>query len=126
MDLTRIKPRDRQHIQKYGANGFTVSGLDYDGPVFAFATETIAWAVEHPDRLTAQAFAPLLERTASVDLCLLGSGRMTRRVPKEIRGFLKQGGINIEAMETGAACRTFNVLSGEGRALVAALFPTSV
>ncbi len=48
------------------------------------------------------------------------------RVSKDIKNAFKENGLNIEAMDTGAACRTFNVLLAEGRAVAAALFPTGV
>ncbi len=126
MDLTHIKPRDRQHIQKYGAQGFTVSGVVFQSPVLVFANQTLAWNVLHPSEITPGTFAPLLERAATLDLCLLGSGSKTHQIPTPIKEALKKEGINIEAMDTGAACRTFNVLLSEGRALAAALFPTAI
>ena len=35
----------------------------------------------------------------------------------------KEAGIALEIMDTGAACRTFNVLTGEGRRVAAAVIP---
>ncbi|HNR84724.1 MTH938/NDUFAF3 family protein, partial [Ottowia sp.] len=34
---------------------------------------------------------------------------------------LIEAGIGVETMDTGAACRTYNILAGEGRRVVAAL-----
>ena len=48
MDLTRIAPRDRQHIQKYGDTGFTISGVEFESPVLVFAKESLAWQATHP------------------------------------------------------------------------------
>lgn len=125
MDFTRIAPTDRQHIQKYGPSGFVVSGVSFDGPILVFAEETTVWSAPHPEQLTADVFAPIIERASAVDLCLLGCGDRMQLVPSEIKQHLKSHGIGVEAMDTGAACRTFNVLLAEGRALVAALFPTA-
>lgn len=124
MDFTRIAPTDRQHIQKYGPAGFVVSGESYEGPVLVFFQETVTWSAVMPDQLTLEHFQPIVDRAADVDLCLLGCGDRMQPVASDIKTHLKSHGIGIETMDTGAACRTFNVLLAEGRALVAALFPT--
>ena len=42
-----------------------------------------------------------------------------------LRQAMKNLGIVIEPMDTGAACRTFNVLMGEDRKVAAALLPAT-
>jgi uncharacterized protein len=42
-------------------------------------------------------------------------------LPAALRTALKAAGISSDPMDTGAACRTYNVLAGEGRAVAAAL-----
>ena len=42
-------------------------------------------------------------------------------VPEALRGLLRAAGIVLEPMDTGAACRTYNVLAAEGRRVAAAL-----
>ena len=44
-------------------------------------------------------------------------------ISRELRTSLRQSGIVIEAMDTGAACRTFNMLLAEERRVAAALIP---
>lgn len=123
MELTRIVPKDRQHIQKYGPDGFTVSAVKFGGPVLVFPHESISWGASDPNELTPHYFAAVIERAASLDLCLLGCGRRMTLVPSDIKAALKASGVNIEPMDSGAASRTFNVLLAEGRAVCAALFP---
>jgi uncharacterized protein len=55
------------------------------------------------------------------ELVLLGTG--AKLVFPEIRIYasLIQKGIGVEVMDTGAACRTYNILSSEGRRVVAGL-----
>ena len=55
------------------------------------------------------------------EIMLLGTGRKQEFPHISVLTELLQSGIAIEVMETGAACRTFNVLLGERRAVVAAL-----
>ena len=54
-------------------------------------------------------------------MVLLGTGR-TFVVPEPRRlEPLRAAGIGVEVMDTAAACRTYNILLGEGRNVVAAL-----
>ncbi|NKB44067.1 MAG: hypothetical protein GKS03_07270 [Alphaproteobacteria bacterium] len=123
MDLSRIAPTDRQHIQKYGSGGFTVSGVVLSGPVLVFSDESSLWKAAAPASLKPEDFAPVLERASELDLCLLGCGSRMSPVTAAVRQSLKEAGVSIEPMDTGAACRTFNVLLAEDRAVMAALFP---
>jgi uncharacterized protein len=54
---------------------------------------------------------------------LLGTGRRLQPPPAGLRAALKQAGIALEPMDSGAACRTYNVLMAEGRLVAAALLP---
>ena len=123
MDLTRIAPTDRQHIQKYSPNGFVVSGVVFTGPILVFSQESLSWNAEASEFLKPEDLTPILERARTLDLCLLGCGNRMTPVALAVRQTLKEAGIVIEPMDTGAACRTFNVLLAEGRAVMAALFP---
>lgn len=123
MELTRIAPQDRQHIQKYGPDGFTVSKVRFSGPVLVFPQEALTWQVAEPTALNSQDFSDVLARASDLDLCLLGCGKRMNPVPAEVKAILKEAGVNIEPMDSGAASRTFNVLLAEGRAVCAALFP---
>ena len=52
---------------------------------------------------------------------LLGTGAEPAIIHRDLRVELRALGIGLEVMGTGAACRTFNVLLAEDRAVVAAL-----
>lgn len=76
------------------------------------------WPV-HFDGLEEQHFSALLEYQP--ELVLFGSGRVFRFPhPRLVRAF-GEARIGFEAMDTQAACRTFNVLAGEGRRVLAAI-----
>jgi uncharacterized protein len=74
-----------------------------------------------------QRFADLhrshFERVAALapELVLLGSGWRQRFPSISLIEPLLAGGIGVETMDTGAACRTFNILVAEGRRVAAAL-----
>lgn len=111
----------RRSIQKYGGGRFVVSGAKYEGSILVLPGETRSWPVADFDALTIEAFAPLMPHVKDVDFCLLGCGPAVKPLPLALRNQLKEAGLRIETMATGAACRTFNVLIAEGRALAAAL-----
>lgn len=119
MELTPHIPPGRQLIERYAASGFRVSGAIYAGPVLVFPDVTLAWAEA---ALTAQSLAPVVEH-GGVELLLIGVGRRMAPLPAGLRAALKASGIVIEAMDTGAACRTYNVLLAEERRVAAALLP---
>ncbi len=54
-------------------------------------------------------------------MVLLGTGEVSRMPSPKYLAWFNSKGIGFEAMTTAAACRTFNVLLEEGRAVVAAL-----
>jgi uncharacterized protein len=56
------------------------------------------------------------------EIVVIGSGARQRFPPPQLTAALLARGIGCEVMDTGAACRTYNVLATEGRAVVAALF----
>lgn len=64
--------------------------------------------------------AALLE--LNPEILLLGTGAGQRFVDHALHRYLAQHGVGLEVMNLGAACRSFNVLVGEQRAVIAALF----
>jgi uncharacterized protein len=109
----------RQVIERYAASGFRISGAVYLGPVLVFPDRTEVWTQA---AFTVEGLAPVLAH-GGVELLLLGFGRRMAPVDVALRGALKAGGIAIEPMDTGAACRTYNMLVAEDRRVAAALLP---
>jgi uncharacterized protein len=116
------RPSTPQVIQAYGNGGFTTSGVRHEGAVMVLRTRTMRWSP--PDdlaNLTAADFAPVTEASADVDIVLLGCGLRAVLLPGDLRAQLKAAGVTVECMDTGAACRTFNLLQIEGRRVAAML-----
>lgn len=57
------------------------------------------------------------------DVIVLGTGARLRFPAASVRAHVQALGIGLEVMDTGAACRTYNVLALEGRNVVALLLP---
>jgi uncharacterized protein len=119
MEMTQVAAAGRQVIERYGPRGFRVSGAIFLGPVLVFPERTIAWAAA---AVAIEALAPVAAH-GDIDLLLLGLGRRMAPVAPGLRSALKAHGIAVEAMDTGAACRTYNVLLAEDRRVAAALLP---
>lgn len=119
MELVPQVQTGRQIIERYAASGFRVSGTIWLGPVLVFPDRTEAWAQA---AFTVEGLAPVLAH-GGVELLLLGFGRRLSPVGAELRRALKAHGIAVEPMDTGAACRTYNMLVAEDRRVAAALLP---
>lgn len=122
----RIAPSrlpDRQFIQGYGGGGFRVSEVRYLGAILVLPQRTLAWPVGGFGAIDAASLEPVLCCEPRPELLLLGCGPSLRAVPAALRQALKAAGLGVEAMDTGAACRTYNVLLLEERRVAAALLP---
>jgi uncharacterized protein len=123
VDVTPLVPEGRQIIEGYGNGGFRIGGTVHPGSRLVFPERSEAWPVASFDALTIDALAPVIVagQEGAVELLLIGCGLRLTPVPPAIRAALKEAGVGVEPMDTGAACRTYNVLMAEGRRIAAAL-----
>ncbi len=121
MDVTPFVSATAQVITGYGDMGFTVSGVRYEGSIIVLPSKTVVWEVRGIGDLTLESLRMLQEEEPRPALVLLGCGRKMEGVAQDVRDALRGAGMVVEAMDTGAACRTYNVLMAEGRDVVAAL-----
>ncbi|AWK85140.1 Mth938-like domain-containing protein [Azospirillum thermophilum] len=122
-DITPIIPSDRQVIDGYGGGQICVSGVWRDGSLIVLPDRTLSWEVGDIASLSAEDFAPVTSAEPRVEILLLGCGPTMKLIPRALRQALREAGVVVEPMDTGAACRTYNVLLAEGRRVGAALFP---
>ncbi|MFP4154974.1 MAG: Mth938-like domain-containing protein [Halothiobacillaceae bacterium] len=71
------------------------------------------WPVTATEDLDEKRLEWLLEHEPEV--ILLGTGARQQFLPAQLMAHLARRGVGIECMDTGAACRTYAVLSSEGR-----------
>jgi uncharacterized protein len=111
---------DVQTINGHGAGWVQLGAERIDHSVIVGARgEREAWNCATFEALTAEHFAHLA--TFDAEVMLFGSGLRNRFVPAQWLRPLIERGIGLETMDTAAACRTYNVLAGEGRRVVTAL-----
>lgn len=122
MDVTPTIPEDRRYIDSYGPGRFQVSKQAYSGSLLVFPDMVIPWpGISTVGDLTVAAFAPVLERASRPEVLLLGCGLRMELLPSALRNALRAEGLALDPMETGAACRSYNILLAEGRRVCAAL-----
>ena len=113
----------RAAIDAYGNGGFRFAGMSHRGSLLVLADGMHAWPVSAP--LDAAAFsAPLLsvlERLEAPQVLLLGTGLKQIFPEPSVRALFGARGIGLEAMDTGAAARTYNILLAEHRPAMAVL-----
>lgn len=111
----------RAPIGGYGRGLFRAGGVEHRGSLLILPEATLPWDVATAEGLSIDSFAPVLRLGPSVGFLLLGTGATQVFPAPEIRAVFASAGIGLEAMDTGAACRTYNVLLGEERVFAAAL-----
>ncbi len=107
-------------ISRHAAAGIIVNGIEYTRSVIVpWSGAVTPWSPDAFESLTEADFAALAER--GPELVLFGSGaRLRFPAPALLRPLIARR-IGVETMDTPAACRTYNVLLAEGRAVAAAL-----
>jgi uncharacterized protein len=116
-------PSQVQLIRSYGPGHFLIGQHDWRSPVLVTPTATTAWAVTRAEDLSLDSLAPLGEAPTPTELLVLGCGARAIFVPPDLRAALKGAGMALEVVDTGSACRIYNVLLAEGRRVAAALIP---
>lgn len=116
MRFNEVTYSDAVPIDGYGPGMFRVAGEALDGAIAILPSGVTPWD-GYGDT------AHLVARADDIDVLLVGTGAEPGFVPPAFRTALEAAGLGLELMATPSACRTFNVLLGEGRRVGAALLP---
>ena len=90
--------------------------------MIVFPDRCIEWPGANIDALSVDMLAPIFQAEDPPEILLLGCGR-GRLINSTLRAAIRARGPVLDAMDTGAACRTYNILMTEERRVVAALLP---
>jgi len=113
-------PAGQNLFTGHGAGYVAVNGVRYaDSIVVTPARLVHDWPATDFDRLAAEHFEFL--RSLAPDIVLLGTGAMLRFPRPALTHCLATARIGLEVMDNNALCRTFNILVGEGRNVIAAV-----
>jgi uncharacterized protein len=122
MKLNEHVPADTLLVRAYGPEGVTVGAERLVTACLLAPTLLVRdLATRQAEDLRPEDLEPAF--ALSPQVILLGTGARTRFAPAAVRAACGERRIALESMDLGAACRTYNVLAQEGRAVVALLFP---
>jgi uncharacterized protein len=113
-------PRPAQ-IDAYGNGGFRFGGMSHRGSLLCLPDGIWAWPVKDVSELGEAALAPVLTRAQQLDFFLLGAGSDPYALPAPLQARFRDLSLSVDAMTTGAAVRTYNILLAEGRRVGAGL-----
>ncbi|HWM82555.1 MAG TPA: MTH938/NDUFAF3 family protein [Pseudolabrys sp.] len=108
-------------IDAYGNGGFRFADMSHRGSILCLPDGVWAWPYQAVAALDEAALAAIVERRGAIDFFMLGTGRDPMAMPARLRALLADAGINADAMTTGAAIRTYNIMLGENRRVAAGL-----
>ncbi len=118
MRFSEVTFGDLTPVDGYGPGFFRIGGAVFEGALLLLPEGVRPWG--GPDDP-----APLVAAAGAVDLLFIGTGDALSHLPSALRAVLDGAGVMAEPMPTPAACRSYNVLLGEGRRVGAALVPVS-
>lgn len=107
-------------IDAYGNGGFRFAELSHRGSLLCLPSGMMGWDVATATDLTLESLQPVLELADQLDVLLIGLGMDISRVDPGIRDAFRERKVIIEAVGTGSAVRTYNVLLAEERAVAGA------
>ena len=108
-------------IDAYGKGGFAFAGMSHRGALICLPDGIWAWPVESAGAIDESTLSLAFDRAALLDLFLVGTGADMWIMPEPLRRRCREAGLKAEAMQTGPAVRTYNVLLAERRRVGAAL-----
>jgi uncharacterized protein len=116
-------PAQVQLIRSYGPGRFLIGQREWRSSVLVTPTVTLSWAVARAEELSLDSLAPLKGISTPTELLVLGCGARAIFVAPDLRAAIRGAGMALEVVDTGSACRIYNVLLAEGRRVAAALIP---
>lgn len=111
----------RPPISGYGRGRFRLGGLEHEGSLLILPDGVYPWPVSDPSDISDEALRPVLSHDPVLDFLILGTGKAQLFPDKDLRRIFADAGVGLEAMDSGAAARTYNVLLAEERVFAAAL-----
>ena len=116
-----LNTRTNQNIfTAHGTGYVTVNGQRFEHSIVVTPELVFTdWQPHNFDALSESDFAYLL--AMKPEIVLLGTGAQQRFPHPRLSQQLTAAGIGVESMDTPAACRTYNILMGEDRKVVAAI-----
>ena len=108
-------------IDAYGNGGFAFAGMSHRGSLLCLPDAIWAWPVTRPEEIDEASLARVFAAANGIDTLIIGTGTGVWLPPSQLRAALRATGVVLDAMQTGPAIRTYNIMIGERRRVAAAL-----
>jgi len=108
-------------IEAYGKGGFAFADMSHRGSLLCLPDAIWAWDVTKPEQIDRYSLQRVFDAANSIDTLIVGTGTNMWLPPAELRSALKAVRVVLDAMQTGPAIRTYNIMMGERRRVAAAL-----
>ncbi|SFV32076.1 Uncharacterized conserved protein, contains Mth938-like domain [Devosia crocina] len=107
-------------IDAYGNSGFRFAEMSHRGSLLCLPSGMHGWEVTTPEQLTLASLKPVFDLADQLDVLMIGLGTDIMAIDPAIRAAFRERRVIIEAVGTGSAIRTYNVLLAEERAVAGA------
>jgi uncharacterized protein len=108
-------------IEAYGKGGFAFADMSHRGSLLCLPDGIWAWPVTKPEAIDRYSLDRVFAAANSIDTLIVGTGTGVWQPPPELRAALRAVRVVLDAMQTGPAVRTYNIMMGERRRVAAAL-----
>ena len=108
-------------IDAYGRGGFAFAEMSHRGSLLCLPDAIWAWPVMSPEEIDVASLGRVFAAADGIDTLIIGTGNGVWLPPSGLRQALRAVGVVLDAMQTGPAIRTYNIMMGERRRVAAAL-----
>ena len=108
-------------IEAYGKGGFAFADMSHVGSLLCLPDGIWAWPVTRPEEIDEYSLTRVFKAANSIDTLIIGTGTGVWLPPSDLRDALRRVSVVLDAMQTGPAIRTYNIMMGERRRVAAAL-----
>jgi uncharacterized protein len=119
--------RDAPHLPRsapidaYGNGGFVFAGMSHRGSLLCLPEAIWAWDVVRANQIDRYSLERVFAAANGIDTLIVGTGTEVWLPPPDLRASLRGVYVVLDAMQTGPAIRTYNIMIGERRRVAAAL-----
>ena len=108
-------------IDAYGNGGFAFAEMSHRGSLLCLPDAIWAWPVTKPEDIDKTSLERVFAAANDIDTLIIGTGTGVWLPPSDLRQALREVRVVLDAMQTGPAIRTYNIMMGERRRVAAAL-----
>jgi uncharacterized protein len=95
--------------------------MSHRGSLLCLPDAIWAWEVSRPEQIDRTSLERVFAAAGGIDTLIVGTGTDVWLPPSHLREALRRASVVLDAMQTGPAIRTYNIMIGERRRVAAAL-----